>query len=138
MRRILGGLFLLAALAAPSAAQRSSTPPVDLTGKWDFTVTSEGATGEAEVTLIQRGDSLIGKYSHQQLGELQVVGRVDGKAFSFDFNAPFNGQQLPMSIRGTVDGPDALSGTANMGPFGNATFKATRQKTGRASGTRLD
>ena len=25
----------------------------DLTGKWDFTVTSEGATGEAEVTLIQ-------------------------------------------------------------------------------------
>lgn len=132
MRRIIAGLFMLAALAAPSGAQGPSGAPVNLTGKWDFTVTSEGATGEAEVTLVQRGDSLIGKYVHQQLGELQVVGRVDGKVFSFDFNAPFNGQQLPMSIRGNIDGPDALSGTASMGPFGNATFKASRQKAGRA------
>jgi hypothetical protein len=93
-------------LAMPAAAQPSSEP-IDLTGKWNLTVKSEtGETGNAEVTLVQKGDSLIGRYTHEQMGPLEVVG----------------------TVKGVIDGPNDLSGTASMAFMGNATFKATRHR----------
>jgi len=128
MQTIFRTLFALAILATPVLGQSKNQDKVDLTGKWDLTATSQGETGAAEVTLIQRGDSLIGKYAHQTLGDLEVVGNVKGRDFVFAFNAPFNGQQLPMTIKGVAQSPDSLTGTATMGPLGSATFFAKRRR----------
>ncbi len=138
MQRIIPTSLVILSLLTPVLLCAQKSKPVDLTGKWDFTVSNGEATGQSEVTLIQRGDSLIGQYSHPQLGDLEVVGRVKGKEFFFDFSATFNGQELPMKIRGTVDHADALSGSANMGPFGNATFTATRRKGARTTTGTVD
>lgn len=128
MRQMFGYFLVAIALAMPAAAQPSKAP-VDLTGKWDLTVKSEtGETGTAEVTLVQKGDSLIGKYTHQQLGPLEVVGSVKGNDFSFAYTTQMNGQALTFTVKGIVDGPDNLSGTASMAFMGTATFKATRQR----------
>lgn len=128
MRKILGTLFTLVIVTTPALAQSRGQDKVDLTGRWDLTATSQGETGAAEVTLIQRGDSLIGRYAHKTLGDLEVVGNVKGRDFVFAFNAPFNGQQLPMTIKGVAQSPDSLTGTATMGPLGSATFFAKRRR----------
>ncbi len=125
---ILRALFAMAIVATPVLAQTKGQDKVDLTGKWDLTAMSQGETGAAEVTLIQRGDSLIGRYAHKTLGDLEVVGNVKGRDFAFVFNAPFNGQQLPMNIKGVAQTPDSLTGTATMGPLGSATFFAKRRR----------
>ena len=128
MRRTPGIVIMLAVLASPSWAQARREPAIDLTGKWDLTVTTEGQAGSSEVTLIQRGDSLIGRYTHQQLGDLEVVGTVKGRAFTFAYSTAMNGQTLTFTVQGLVQGPDSLSGTATMGPMGSANFTARRQR----------
>jgi hypothetical protein len=57
-----------------------------------------------------------------------VVGSVKGKDFSFAYTTQMNGQALTFTVKGIVDGPDNLSGTASMAFMGTATFKATRQR----------
>ena len=80
------------------------------------------------VTLVQRGDSLIGRYAHRQLGDLEVVGSVKGREFSFAYSAAMNGQQLTFTVKGTVQSADSLTGTASLGPMGAASFVAKRQR----------
>lgn len=128
MRTMFRTIALLALATAPMAAQSRRSDAVDLTGKWDVTVSSQGQVGTSEVTLIQKSDSLIGKYVSQTMGELQVVGTVKGRDFSFAYNTNMNGQPLTFTVKGVVQTADSLSGTATMGPLGNATFSARRQR----------
>lgn len=120
------GLLAVGIALSPLAGEAQSRGGVDLTGRWMLTVTSEGQTAGSEVTLVQRGDSLIGKYSSQTLGDLEVVGSVKGRDFSFAYSASFNGQPLSVNVKGTVQAPDSLTGTATMGPLGAASFYARR------------
>jgi len=128
MRTIVTTILMLGALAVRAPAQAKDGSRVDLTGTWALTVNSQGQTGASEVTLIQRGDSLIGRYTSQTLGDLEVVGSVKGREFAFAYSAAMNGQPLTVSVKGIVQNPDSLTGTATMGPLGNATFSAKRQR----------
>ncbi|HEX9564592.1 MAG TPA: hypothetical protein VF981_11500 [Gemmatimonadaceae bacterium] len=125
---ILRMILMLLVAASPSWAQSRRAEPVDLTGKWDLAVTSEGQAGTAVVDLVQKGDSLIGRYTHQQLGDLEVVGSVKGKDFAFAYSTAMNGQTLTFTVKGIVQGPDSLTGTASLGPMGSANFIAKRQR----------
>ena len=127
MRTIALTVLMLSALAVRAPAQSKDGSKIDLTGTWALTVNSQGQTGQSEVTLIQRGDSLIGRYTSQTLGDLEVVGSVKGREFAFAYSAAMNGQPLTVNVKGIVQNPDSLSGTATMGPLGNATFSAKRQ-----------
>lgn len=127
MRTLVLTVLMLGALAARAPAQSKDASKIDLTGTWALTVNSQGQTGQSEVTLIQRGDSLIGRYTSQTLGDLEVVGSVKGREFAFAYSAAMNGQPLTVNVKGIVQNPDSLSGTATMGPLGNATFSAKRQ-----------
>jgi hypothetical protein len=127
MRAIVMSVLMLGVLAVRTPAQAKDESKVDLTGTWALTVNSQGQTGASEVTLIQRGDSLIGRYTSQTLGDLEVVGSVKGREFSFAYSAAMNGQPLTVNVKGIVQNPDSLTGTATMGPLGNATFSAKRQ-----------
>jgi hypothetical protein len=126
MRTIALTVLMLGALAVRAPAQSKDDSRVDLTGTWALTVTSQGQSGTSEVTLIQRGDSLIGRYTSQTLGDLEVVGSVKGREFAFAYSAAMNGQPLTVNVKGIVQNPDSLTGTATMGPLGSATFSAKR------------
>ncbi len=128
MRITISATLLLSLAAAPASAQGRRDASIDLTGKWDLTVTTDGQVGASEVTLVQRGDSLIGRYAHRQLGDLEVVGSVKGREFSFAYSAAMNGQQLTFTVKGTVQSADSLTGTASLGPMGAASFVAKRQR----------
>lgn len=128
MRTISGTILLLVLATSQAGAQGRKAAPIDLTGKWALTVVTQGQPpASAEVTLIQRKDSLIGRYTSQTLGDLEVVGSVKDRDFSFSYSTTMNGQPLTFMVKGIVQTPDSLSGTATMGMLGAATFTAKRQ-----------
>lgn len=117
-------------LGSSVAFAQGDTPKPDLTGNWAFTVVYEGGQGAPTVRLVQKGDSLTGRYISQAFGELDVTGTVKGKEFTFSFTTSAGGDPFTMSFAGTVESADALKGSVDMGGNGTATFTATRQKSG--------
>jgi hypothetical protein len=124
--RLLALLFLL-----PLAAQAQTptdTSKVDVTGKWAFTVQSDVGNGTPTVTFKQKGDSITGRYSSQALGERDFVGTVKNKKINFGFTADVGGQSFSMAFSGTIDGPDAMSGSIDFAGMATGVFGGKRLK----------
>jgi hypothetical protein len=101
--------------------------PVNLTGKWLFTVQTSAGGGTPTVTLKQEGEKLTGHYSSAQLGEADLTGTVKGSDMKFTFGTDVQGVHLDVTYTGTIESKDALKGTVNLGGLGDGTFTAKRQ-----------
>jgi hypothetical protein len=113
-------------MAVVSHAQ-SPAKAVDVTGKWLFTVTTDGGSGTPTVTLKQQGDSLTGHYSSQVFGEADFKGAVKDAKINFSIKAEVQGTSLVVTYSGTVESNDAMKGTVDLGGMGTGTFTAKRQ-----------
>lgn len=88
----------------------------DLTGKWDFTVETTGGSGTPKFDLVQKGETLTGKYSGQ-LGEADVKGTLKNDTIEIRFQVEagaivYAGKVLPDgTMKGTVDLVGQASGT---------------------------
>ncbi|HZR22838.1 MAG TPA: hypothetical protein VFA59_04565 [Vicinamibacterales bacterium] len=121
MRRLL---FVFMVFATASLAAQKT----DLTGKWTFTVTTDAGTGTPTVTLKQDGEKLTGHYSSQTLGEADLTGTVKGEDVKFSFNADLQGQAVPVTYTGKIDGKDSMKGTLDLaGGMATGTFTAKKQ-----------
>ena len=127
MRTMMTALLFAAVLPANTSAQ-GDKKPVDLTGKWSFSVQSELGTGTPGVTIAQKGDSISGRYSSQALGERDFTGTFKDGKVEFGFSAEVQGQQFSMWFSGTMDGPDAMKGAIDFGGMATGTFSGKRQK----------
>jgi hypothetical protein len=125
---IRSALILAVAALLPHAARAQDAKPVDLTGKWQFTVQSEAGSGTPLVTITQKGDSLTGRYSSSALGERDFKGTVKDGKFEFSFGAESGGMSFTMNFAGKVDGPDAISGAIDFSGYGEGTFSGKRIK----------
>jgi len=123
--RLLVPIIVLATAWIPSAGAAQSSP-VDLTGKWLFTVTTDGGSGTPTVTLTQKGDSLTGHYSSQLLGEADLKGTVKDGKFSFTLQGNVQGTAVTVTYTGTVESKDALKGSVDLGGMASGTFTAKR------------
>ena len=122
--------FLLVAaltlsMAAPIALVAQA--PVNVTGKWIFTVETSAGSGMPTVTLKQDGEKLTGHYSSQNFGEVDLTGTVKGTAIAFMFGADVQGTHLDVTYSGTVENKDSMKGKVNLGGVGEGTFTAKRQ-----------
>ena len=125
MKQILTivGLAVFAATALAGQAAK-----VDVTGKWQFTVQTDAGTGTPTVTLKQDGEKLSGHYSSETLGEADLTGTVKGNDVKFSFSASLQGQAIPVSYSGTLDGNDSMKGTLDIaGGMATGTFTAKKQ-----------
>jgi hypothetical protein len=100
---------------------------VDVSGKWTLTVESQAGTTNPTLTLKQDGEKLTGHYSSATLGEADITGTVKGQNIAFSFAANVQGASLNVSYTGTIDGKDAMKGTASFGEAGDGTWTAKRQ-----------
>src|SRR5215471_2734239 len=123
MKKALTLAAILFALAGALAAQA----PVNLTGKWLFTVQTSAGNGTPTVTLKQEGEKLTGHYSSAQLGEAELTGTVKGSDVKFTFGTDVQGTHLEVTYTGTIESKDSLKGTVNLGGLGQGTFTAKRQ-----------
>jgi len=123
MKKVLTLATISFALAGSLMAQA----PVNLTGKWLFTVQTSAGNGTPTVTLKQEGEKLTGHYSSAQLGEAELTGTVKGSDMKFTFGTDVQGAHLEVTYTGTIESKDSLKGTVNLGGLGDGTFTAKRQ-----------
>lgn len=123
MRKVLAALVCVTvALGAGLSAQK-----IDITGKWAFTVETDGGGGTPTITFKQEGEKLTGHYSGQ-LGESDLTGTVKGTNVEFKFSASAQGQEIDAVYKGTIVDKDNMKGTlALAGGQLNGTFTAKRQ-----------
>ena len=124
--RLILPVFVLATASFPSIGVAQSSPSVDLTGKWLFTVNTDGGSGTPTVTLTQKGDSLAGHYSSQLLGEAALKGTVKDGKFSFTLQGNVQGTAVTVTYTGTIESKDALKGSVDLGGIASGTFTAKR------------
>lgn len=95
-------------------------------GTWDLTVTTPQGENRASMTATQSGATLEGSMV-TEMGTVQVTdGRVTGQRVTFSITVPISGQTTTIVFRGTVDG-NRMSGTADLGALGSATFTGERR-----------
>jgi imidazolonepropionase-like amidohydrolase len=95
-------------------------------GTWDITVTSPQGENRASMTVTQSGATLEGTMA-TEMGTVQVTdGRITGQRVTFSVTVPISGQTTTIVFRGTVDG-NRMTGTADLGAIGNATFTGERR-----------
>ena len=123
--RFLFVAALTLSTAAPIALVAQA--PVNVTGKWIFTVETSAGGGMPTVTLNQDGEKLTGHYSSQTFGEVDLTGTVKGEAITFMFGADVQGTHLDVTYSGTVESKDAMKGKVNLGGLGEGTFTAKKQ-----------
>ena len=127
MLRLRSYLTVLVVLATAMLSPRVLTAQkVDVTGKWQFTVTTDAGTGSPTVTFKQQGDSLTGHYSSQVLGESDFKGTLKDGKIAFVLQVEVQGTRLLVTYNGTVESNDAMKGTVDLGGQGTGTFTGKR------------
>jgi hypothetical protein len=129
MFRTAAAILLLVGSSSMAFAQ-SDTTMVDLSGNWSFTVVYEGGQGSPTIRLVQRGDSLSGRYISQAFGELDLKGTIAGREFSFSVTTSAGGDPFTMTFNGVAESKDALKGSVDLGGNGEGSFTARRQPAG--------
>ena len=106
--------FLLAAAlvvtAAPAFAQ------TNISGDWEVTINSPQGASTSRVTLKQDGEKVSGLFK-SPAGELPFEGgTVTGSELKFVFTVNFQGNPLPITLTGKIDG-GSIAGKADFGGF---------------------
>ena len=116
-------LLVISALTVVASA--TAQAQTNVTGEWAFTVTTDQGSGNPTFTFKQDGEKLTGKYSGT-FGSADLTGTVKGNAIQFSFTADVQGQQAPITYKGTVE-KNTMKGTLDIAGMVNGTFTATKK-----------
>lgn len=122
---ILTIAFLASAPAFATASARLMAQALNVTGEWAFNVTTDQGGGTPTITFKQDGEKLTGKYVGQ-LGSSDLTGTVNGSDITFNFTVDLQGQQAPVTYKGTVE-KNTMKGTLDIAGMVNGTFTATKK-----------
>jgi hypothetical protein len=107
------------------AASQAGAQGTNVTGAWAFNVQTDQGGGTPTITFQQDGEKLTGKYEGQ-LGASELTGAVKGDAITFTFTIDVQGQQAPVTYKGTVE-KTSMKGSMDIAGMVNGTFTATRK-----------
>lgn len=96
------------------------------TGSWNVTMNIPQGAQQATLDLVEEGATLTGSMSSPALPEPAPLsdGTVDGDALAWKV-AMTSPMAMTLEFTATVAG-DAISGTAKLGTYGDATFEGAR------------
>jgi hypothetical protein len=120
--RTIAALIFVAGLLASAPAYAQGT---NVTGEWAFNVTTDQGSGTPTINFKQEGEKLTGKYVGQ-LGSSDLTGTVKGSDITFNFTVDVQGQQAPVTYKGTVE-KNTMKGTLDIAGMVNGTFTATKK-----------
>jgi len=123
MKTIIRSVVILTVALLTSA--QLGAQGTNVTGVWAFTVTTDQGGGTPTITFKQDGEKLTGKYEGQ-LGNADLTGTVKGSAITFAFTVDVQGQQAPVTYKGTVE-KNTMKGPLDIGGMVNGTFTATKK-----------
>ncbi len=130
MRRFLTFLCLLTLACAVTAlgGQKPDSKTADVTGKWIMTLEMPMGTANPTLVLKQEGEKITGSYTGRY-GTFALEGTIKERTIVFTFTMTAEGESVPMTFTGEVatDG-QTIKGSATLGPMGDATWSAKRDK----------
>ena len=115
---------------APPPPQRAAGggggPAAQVAGGWSMTLTSPQGPLDITMTLTQNGNAFAGTMT-SQVGNQEISdGQINGRTVVWTATLQFGGQSVTLSYRGEVEG-NRMTGSAELGSFGSATFTAERK-----------
>jgi len=114
------GLLLLAPLAI-CLAQAT----VDVSGDWDFTMTTPRGPMNSTAKFVQDGEKLTVTMTSQR-GEFKGEGTIKGADIEWTITRDTPRGKMTTTYKGKVDG-NTMTGTAQMGDRGSMEWKATKK-----------
>ena len=118
-----GAAFIVATFVL--ASTHAAAQGTNVTGDWTFNVTTDQGGGTPTISFKQEGEKLTGKYNGQ-LGASDLTGTVKGNDIQFSFTVDVQGQQAPVTYKGTVE-KNTMKGTMDIAGMVNGTFTATKK-----------
>jgi uncharacterized pyridoxal phosphate-dependent enzyme len=118
---------MYAAMSKPGHYENPPVPsgaPASIGGNWAVTVTYLRGMGEQRFTIQQMDGSVTGMH-HGELYNGKLQGRVRGDQFELHTVMDVPGNAVHWTFTGNVRG-NTMSGAANMGEYGAASWTATR------------
>ncbi len=118
------------ARGGPSAPLRSLavtaavSAPADVAGNWRVEFVVPNGEMAVNMTLNQNGTKLSGRVVNED-GEFPLDGSIDGDQVTVTWVVPERGAQMPITMKGTVDG-EYITGTARLGDVGEGSLSARR------------
>jgi hypothetical protein len=101
-------------------------PAAQVAGEWAMAVTSPQGPLDVTMTLVQSGPSFTGTMTSQMGSQEISDGQINGRSLTWSLTMQVGGQSITLNYRGEVDG-NKMTGSAELGSFGSATFTAERK-----------
>jgi hypothetical protein len=89
---------------------RETGKPISIAGRWNMTAAIGGDTLPITLELIQNGEALNGSLISPAGGGTVKNAQVNGNLFTGTASVNFQGQQMEIILKGTIDG-DKMTGT---------------------------
>ena len=128
-KRLLTLAFVLAFSAAPAPGQ-GAPAPASVAGPWKVTGDIMGYPVDQVCTFAQDGKKLTG--SCKNAGESKandINGEVEEKKVTWSLKTEYNGQEITVTFKGTLDDPSQFKGDIDVQPLNVAgTFSAKKEE----------
>ncbi|MBI4902163.1 MAG: aminotransferase class V-fold PLP-dependent enzyme [Acidobacteria bacterium] len=113
-------------------ARKAAVPAVNVSGQWDVEI--EYVLGKSRHTLVfeQKEAQLLGSHTGEFLGS-DLRGSVDGNEVWFRSSHRYEGTRIGYEFLGKA-GADSITGTVDLGEYGQAKFTAKRHNYGQPGG----
>ncbi|HMF54096.1 MAG TPA: hypothetical protein VK593_07085 [Edaphobacter sp.] len=98
--------------------------PASVQGQWSVNIQYLRGIGEQKFVLDQKGNDLTGE-QHGEIYQTKFQGTVHGDQLELHSVMPVAGNPFRCTFKGTIQG-DHITGTVNMGEYGDATWSAVR------------
>jgi hypothetical protein len=96
----------------------------DVAGNWRVEFVVPNGEMIVNMTINQNGTKLSGRIVNED-GEFPLEGKVTGDQVTVTWVVPEQGEQMPITMNGTVDG-EYITGTARLGNVGEGSLTARR------------
>jgi len=117
---ILASVGMLVAAPANAAAQ------TDVSGTWDLIVMTEQGDQPVQIVVVQDGSDLTATGDGGEIGEIEMTGMIDGSDITLEWDLYIEGTELLIVFTGTLAEDGTISGTMDLGGFGEGDWTAKR------------
>ena len=120
------GVAMAAVAMLVLAPTDGTAQTTDLTGTWDLTVITDQGDQPLTIEVAQDGMDLTATGDAGEFGMVEMTGTLDGTDVRLEWDLYVEGTELLIVFTGTIAEDDTISGTMDLGGFGQGSWTATR------------
>lgn len=124
MKKPVLALIILSLAAVLAVAQAGK--PANVAGDWTLTLTTSRGDRVSPVNFVQDGENLKVTMTSPRGDQSTGEGTIKGTDIEWKVTRSTPRGEMTLTYKGKVEG-DTMSGEAQMGDFGTATWKAVRK-----------